>query len=84
MSTINYEMKYSCDNDCKQSGCPEHTAKLSFQTTANVISFDDGDGTNHHFDLSKLTTLLKLLNQMTHRVEIKRVLREGLGHERSS
>lgn len=38
------EVKYRCDNDCRYQGCPEHTAKLRYHSTADLFTVDFGKG----------------------------------------
>jgi len=37
MATLKNEIKYSCFNDCKQSGCPSHLMTLSIQNTSEIL-----------------------------------------------
>ncbi len=61
MATINHELKYRCNDDCLQSGCPSHIAKLQVQTTSDYYTFDNGHGSIHHFERGELEAFIKLL-----------------------
>lgn len=66
MSTITREIKYTCSNDCKWSGCPSHIATMTMQTTASVFEFkfhkEDEDGI--WFDYDSLEAFLKLVEEL--------------------
>lgn len=64
MATIEREKKYECFNDCKMSGCPSHNAKLTFQTTTNYYTFDNGRGTIRYFEEGELQTFIDLLKDL--------------------
>ena len=36
MGTWKRECGFKCSEDCRRTGCPGHTLKLSYQTTAEV------------------------------------------------
>ena len=72
MATIIKEKEYWCTDDCIQCGCPKHTAKLTFQSTALVYTFEDGQGGEYFFDDAKLQVLIDLIKSLN-RVDIVEV-----------
>lgn len=72
MSTSVLERKYKCWNDCLQSGCPSHKAKLTFQSVSDSLVFDDGQGQEFHIQTPELDAFLDMLKELSQfRVEIK-------------
>ena len=69
MANIERTIKYTCDNDCKMSGCPGHQANLTYQSTSDIVHWIDGKGQDAYFDLNQLTAFLTLLRNCN-RVEI--------------
>jgi len=64
MATVTRTKKYHCYNDCKQEGCPEHEAKLDFQSTSNFYTFDNGNGEVRHFEEGELQVFIDLLKSL--------------------
>ena len=76
MGKQTFEVTYHHDNDCVVSGCPSHTAKLTYHSVSDYITFDDGYGENIvGMDLNTLRAFLDLLGRFEYRVEIKSALR---------
>jgi hypothetical protein len=43
-TNIGPEIKYTCNNDCSQMGCPGHTMRMDVCRSSDVISFQkDGE-----------------------------------------
>ena len=38
-TNIGPEIKYTCNNDCSQTGCPGHTMRMDDSRSSDVISF---------------------------------------------
>jgi len=77
MSTTVREFKYSCSDDCRQEGCPSHVAKMEYQSTAGILSFDSGYGSQKYwFDSARLEAFLTMLKDIgSFRCEIEHALK---------
>lgn len=64
MATIVKTTKYYCSNDCRQEGCPMHTATLEFQSCSNAYTFDNGKGDVYYFEEGELQALIYLLKSL--------------------
>ena len=64
MSTIINKILYSCSNDCKIQGCPTHVAELTYQSTSDAYSFNNGKGHIINFERNELESFIKLLKQL--------------------
>lgn len=65
MGTLKYEKDYKCSDDCLQSGCPGHRARLEYQTTSDSYEFTTGkNGEVKYFESSELETFIILLQQL--------------------
>jgi|LSQX01.3.fsa_nt_gb hypothetical protein len=64
MATITREKQYHCFNDCRQEGCPTHKAVLTFQSTSNAYTFDNGKGDVRYFEEGELQTFIDLLKDL--------------------
>ena len=65
MATVTLKEKYSCFDDCRAEGCPEHEATLSFQTVSNHYTFENGKGEKYSFEQGELETMVELLKQLS-------------------
>jgi len=75
MGTTNKEIIYRCSDDCNQAGCPTHTAKMIYQSTSDLLRFEDGKRTNVCFERGSLEAFMTLLAHIGHgRVEIRDVI----------
>ena len=79
MATIKLEKKYHCSDDCVQSGCPSHTAKLEYMSVTDGYTFI-GRNTTHYFERNELETFIKLLSELSKirvdAVQIKDLLKQ--------
>lgn len=65
MSTRKCEIKFRCDNDCLQSGCPGHTMKACLQDTSDWLSIkDEKEKVIYSGDIAQTRTLLKAIEQL--------------------
>ncbi len=64
MSTHTLRKSYRCSDDCLQSGCPTHIAKLTYQSTSDTYTFDDGKGHIHHFERGALEAFILLMKDL--------------------
>jgi len=65
MSTIIFEKEYRCSDDCIQSGCPGHKAKLEFNTVSQNYRFSNDNGQVVYFEHNELQTFLVLLKRLS-------------------
>ena len=80
MSTTTREWFYNCSEDCQQSGCMGHTARMEYQSTASILTFDTGNGQRIFLDSNQLDAFLAMLASIgKHRCEIERNLRNVRG-----
>lgn len=63
MAQLKLEMKYTCLNDCVQSGCPSHTAILEFNSVADIYFFDDGNLQSISLDRNQAQVLIDMFRQ---------------------
>jgi len=78
MGTVNKELRYQCSDDCIQSGCPGHTAKMSYQSTADVLHFEDGKRMDVYFERGNLTAFMTILARIGRgRVEMQGVIEDA-------
>lgn len=61
MATIIHTQKYRCSDDCLQSGCPSHEAKLIYQSTSDAYTFENGNGCTKYFERGELEAFIILL-----------------------
>jgi len=64
MATIKIQKKFSCYEECDRTGCPSHTAELTFQSSSNYYSFDNGKGKIVQFEQGELQALTDLLFEL--------------------
>jgi hypothetical protein len=64
MATILRLEKYRCSDDCIQSGCPTHQAKLIYQSTTDYYEFDNGKGEIKYFERGELEVFIRLLKSI--------------------
>ncbi len=65
MATVVLKKEYRCFDDCKQEGCPSHTAVLEFQTASNMYTFDNGKGDVLCFEQGEIQILVDLLKELS-------------------
>lgn len=65
MATIQLKEQYHCDNDCLQEGCPSHEATLTFQSTASIYTWNDGQGNECYFDMEQMRMLIKMAKHLS-------------------
>ena len=61
MATITHTKKYRCSDDCLQSGCPTHEAKLIYQSASDTYTFENGKGETKYFERGELEAFIELL-----------------------
>lgn len=59
------EYTYTHFDDCVQSGCKGHVARLDYETTSETFSFDFGDGRKFSLD----RTQMKIVNDFLIRLK---------------
>lgn len=64
MSTWNLETTYRCSDDCKQSGCPSHKLKLSYNNTSESFSLLADGKYVFGGDINLLESFLELLKHV--------------------
>jgi hypothetical protein len=57
--------RYTCSDDCLQSGCPSHIAILEYQSTSDSYKFDNGKGTITYFERGELDAFISLLKELS-------------------
>lgn len=61
MGTVRKSLKYHCSDDCVQSGCPNHTASMEYQSTADILHYDDGKGQDVYFERGSFRAFMTML-----------------------
>jgi len=62
-----YTEDYTCDQDCKASGCPGHTATFTINHAMDTFTIDWGDGDTTHLDGTQMGLLLDFVERMSNR-----------------
>lgn len=65
MAKVTLYKEYHCSDDCSQSSCPGHKAKLAYNSVSNLYEFDNGKGNQHFFEDSELDTFIQLLKGLS-------------------
>ena len=60
MSKREYTLKYRCNDDCRESGCPYHVAKMTYNSTVDTFDFETFGG-KHQFRRGDLFVMVDLL-----------------------
>jgi len=60
MGRYGLEKRFECRNDCKQSGCPGHVAKLEYNSTVDCVNIYVDGNLRHVFDEACWVALLEL------------------------
>ena len=63
MARPKLELEYRCDEDCERSGCPGHTASMTFHSVSNHYEYDNGKGEKMWFDRAEAETIIELFRQ---------------------
>jgi hypothetical protein len=64
MATVIRTKKYRCSDDCLQSGCPTHEAKLIYQSVSDAYTFENGKGETKYFERGELEAFIELLKRL--------------------
>ena len=60
-----FEIKWHCDYDCKQNGCPGHTLKCRLNSVVDIINIDFGDGVEICLPMDKMSLILHIAKKFT-------------------
>lgn len=64
MATTRKELEYRCSDDCIQSGCPQHTARMSYESVCDIIYFVDGKHIEISFERGSLRAFFDLYKEL--------------------
>lgn len=70
MANIFLEGSYRCSDDCRQSGCPGHTATLKYQSCADAYTFNL-NGKEMFFERGELEAMVSLLRDLNRSDSVK-------------
>ena len=77
MGTTRKELEFRCSDDCLQSGCPTHVARVAYESVCDILYFSDGKHIDVSFEKGSLQAFLKLIKELSKkRVEMRNVLEE--------
>lgn len=58
-----YKVQYRHSDDCKQSGCPSHTATFTIYHATDGFGMDFGDGQSISLDTTQMALIKDFMNR---------------------